>query len=58
MIAAGHAAFGFRLGPAEARQDVGNFESYFRAFLEAALADEQYGPAVREQLQTRLAALP
>ena len=40
--------FGMLLGPGERRFDIGNFESYFRAFVEFALADPEHGPALRE----------
>ena len=36
----------------EQRFDIGNFESYFLAFIEFALADPQYGPALRRSWQT------
>jgi UTP--glucose-1-phosphate uridylyltransferase len=39
---------GLRLRPGERRFDIGNFGSYFRAFFEFALADEKFGPGLRE----------
>ena len=33
--------------PGERRFDIGNFESYFRAFVEFALADPKHGPSLR-----------
>jgi UTP--glucose-1-phosphate uridylyltransferase len=39
---------GMRLGEGERRFDIGNFESYFRAFFEFALADPRYGDDLRE----------
>jgi hypothetical protein len=39
----GGRAFGVRLRPEERRYDIGNFGSYFRAFVEFALADEKQG---------------
>lgn len=36
------------LQPDERRYDIGNFESYFRAFIDFALADPQYGAGVRQ----------
>ena len=47
MIRDGAKAFGVRLPGGEHRFDIGNFESYFRAFTEFALADPDYGPALR-----------
>ena len=49
LIRDGGRVLGVRL-PGERRFDIGNFESYFRAFAEFALADPQYGPALRKQL--------
>jgi UTP--glucose-1-phosphate uridylyltransferase len=55
MIRDGGKAMGVRLPPGEARFDIGNFESYFQAFAEFALADPDYGPALRAHV-ARLAA--
>ena len=51
LIRDGGKVLGVRLPYPEQRFDIGNFESYFRAFVEFALADPQYGPALREQLE-------
>ncbi len=37
-----------KLPPGTRRHDIGNFESFFRAFLHFALRDPEYGPALRE----------
>jgi UTP--glucose-1-phosphate uridylyltransferase len=37
---------GLRLPPGENRFDIGNFDSYFRAFVEFALDDPQYGASL------------
>jgi len=50
LIRDGRRVLGVRLSPAEKRFDIGNFESYFEAFAEFALADPQYGPALRAHL--------
>jgi UTP--glucose-1-phosphate uridylyltransferase len=50
MIEEGEKVYGIRLGAHERRYDIGNFESYFRAFVEFALADEKHGAALREYL--------
>ncbi len=42
-----------RLTPAERRYDIGNFESYFKAFIDMALGDEKYGYLVRQYLEQR-----
>jgi UTP--glucose-1-phosphate uridylyltransferase len=53
-ISQGDRVLGVRLPPGESRFDIGNFESYFRAFGEFALADPQYGSALRAWLQQAL----
>jgi len=40
-----------RLRPGERRYDIGNFESYFKAFIDFAVADEKYGYLVRQYLK-------
>jgi UTP--glucose-1-phosphate uridylyltransferase len=50
LIAEGGKVLGLRLPPEEKRFDIGNFESYFRAFVEFALADGQLGPQLRAHL--------
>jgi UTP--glucose-1-phosphate uridylyltransferase len=35
----------------ERRYDIGNFDSYFRAFVEFALADEKYGAGLRDYVE-------
>ncbi len=54
LIREGNRVFGVRLSPDERRFDIGNFETYFRAFVEFALADERYGAALRRYLSERL----
>jgi UTP--glucose-1-phosphate uridylyltransferase len=51
MIRDGATALGVRLAEEERRFDIGNFESYFQAFLEFALHDPQYGRALGECLE-------
>jgi UTP--glucose-1-phosphate uridylyltransferase len=43
-----------RLPPGERRYDIGNFESFFATFVEFALADTSYGPALRARLRELL----
>jgi UTP--glucose-1-phosphate uridylyltransferase len=50
VIRNGGRAFGVRLRPDERRYDIGNFEAYFEAFVEFALADPTHGPALRRHL--------
>ena len=47
LIRDGRKVLGVRLPDGQQRFDIGNFESYFQAFAEFALADPQYGPALR-----------
>jgi UTP--glucose-1-phosphate uridylyltransferase len=51
LIQSGQRVLGVRLPPGEQRYDIGNFESYFQAFVEFALADAQYGPGLRDHLR-------
>src|SRR4249920_1795755 len=50
LIRDGGRAYGLRLRADERRYDIGNFEAYFEAFVEFALADPTHGPAVRRHL--------
>ena len=50
VIRNGGRAYGVRLRPEERRYDIGNFESYFEAFVAFALADPTFGPAFRRHL--------
>jgi UTP--glucose-1-phosphate uridylyltransferase len=47
LIKEGRKVMGLRLPPGEARFDIGNFESYFRSFIEFAFADPQHGDKLR-----------
>jgi len=50
VIRNGGKAYGVRLRPGERRYDIGNFQAYFEAFVEFALADPKFGPALRRYL--------
>ncbi len=54
MIRKGAKVLGMRLALEERRFDIGNFESYFEAFCEFALADPRYGPGLRDYLTNLL----
>jgi UTP--glucose-1-phosphate uridylyltransferase len=54
LIQRGGKVLGVRLPPGEQRYDIGNFESYYAAFCEFALADPKYGAKLREHLKTLL----
>jgi UTP--glucose-1-phosphate uridylyltransferase len=43
--------YAWRLRSDQRRYDVGNFESYFRAFIDFALRDERYGYLVRKHIK-------
>jgi UTP--glucose-1-phosphate uridylyltransferase len=54
LIEQGDRVYGVRLRENERRYDIGNFEAYFRAFVEFALADEKHGESLREYLLAML----
>lgn len=58
MMKEGGKVFGLRLRADERRYDIGNFQAYFRAFVEFALEDEKQGPALRTHLEALLANHP
>jgi len=53
LIHMGEPVYAWLLSPDQRRYDVGNFESYFRAFIDFALADERYGYLVRKYVKAR-----
>ena len=54
VIRGGGKVYGMRLNADERRFDVGNFDSYFQAFVEFSLADDKCGPALRSYLKNIL----
>ena len=54
MMKDGGKVYGICLRPDERRYDIGNFQAYFRAFVEFALEDEKQGTALREHLEALL----
>jgi UTP--glucose-1-phosphate uridylyltransferase len=50
VIRNGGRAYGVRLRPGERRYDIGNFEAYFEAFVDFALADPKFGLSLRRHL--------
>ncbi|MFC1551099.1 UTP--glucose-1-phosphate uridylyltransferase [Candidatus Latescibacterota bacterium] len=54
LIKMGHKVVGVKLRKNETRYDVGNFESYFKAFLDYALEDVEYGYMIRQYIRTKL----
>jgi UTP--glucose-1-phosphate uridylyltransferase len=53
MLKSGQPVIGVRLPPHEHRYDIGNFESYFEAFLDFALNDSLFGPRLKKRLKER-----
>lgn len=51
LIGDGGRVFGVRLPAGERRYDIGDFESYFQAFVEFALDDPRHGAAVEDVLR-------
>jgi UTP--glucose-1-phosphate uridylyltransferase len=56
LLENGAKVFGIRLNGNEKRYDIGNFKSYFNAFVEFGLADEKYGDSLRQSLEELLHA--
>jgi len=54
VIRNGGRAYGVRLDAGERRYDIGNFNAYFRAFVEFALADPRFGAPLRRYLEDLL----
>ncbi|MFP6657513.1 MAG: UTP--glucose-1-phosphate uridylyltransferase [Pirellulales bacterium] len=50
VLQAGGKGIGIRLDAGERRFDIGNFDSYFRTFVEFALADPHHGSRLREHI--------
>jgi UTP--glucose-1-phosphate uridylyltransferase len=56
LVRQGAPVYGVRLGAGEHRYDIGNFEAYFRAFVEFALADSRFGASLRRHMEHLLDA--
>ena len=54
LCKSGERVMGVKLPAGEKRYDIGNFDSYFKTFLEFALADPLYGPGLRRKLRKLL----
>ena len=54
LLQDGHKGLGVCLSSDERRFDIGNFESYFSAFVEFAIADEKHGDSLRQYLERLL----
>ncbi len=51
LLQEGEKVIGFRLPPEEKRYDIGNFESYFKAFIEFAIHDSELGDSIKDYLK-------
>ncbi|HUW31477.1 MAG TPA: UTP--glucose-1-phosphate uridylyltransferase [Planctomycetota bacterium] len=51
LMARGRKVYGVRMKPGETRHDIGSFESYFKAFLDFAIDDPDYGKEFREYIR-------
>jgi UTP--glucose-1-phosphate uridylyltransferase len=58
LIQQGGKVVGIQLASGERRFDIGNFESYFRAFIEFALADPRHGADLREFVKQLIESQP
>jgi UTP--glucose-1-phosphate uridylyltransferase len=56
LIRRGEKVVGVKLPAGERRYDIGNFESYFRAFIDFALFDPEYGENLRQYVRDLLDA--
>lgn len=53
LVQMGEPVYAWTLAPDEIRYDVGNFESYFRAFVDFALADRRFGYLARKYVKSK-----
>jgi UTP--glucose-1-phosphate uridylyltransferase len=53
LVQRGNKVYAWPLAPEQRRYDVGNFESYFRTFIDFSLADERYGYLVRKYIKAK-----
>lgn len=56
LLRGGERVIGFKLPAEDKRYDIGNFESYFKAFIDFALHDPVYGAELREYTRSLLDA--
>jgi UTP--glucose-1-phosphate uridylyltransferase len=54
LLNRGEKILGLRLPPEDHRYDIGNFESYFKAFVDFALYDPELGEKLRQHLEAEL----
>lgn len=54
LIRGGEKVMGVKLPPGERRYDIGNFDSYFRTFVDFAIHDPEHGPNLRQYIRKLL----
>lgn len=54
LVREGYPVYALPLEPNEQRWDIGNFESYFKAFVQVAMMDEEHGGEIREFMRELL----
>jgi len=54
LLKMGHRVWCVKLRPDEKRYDIGDYESYFKAFIDFAIEDEKYGYIIRDYVQRKL----
>lgn len=54
LLKEGKKVYGVRMRPTDRRYDIGTFESYFKCFIDFALADDECGEEVRKHLEALL----
>lgn len=54
LIQDGHTVCGVKLVNGERRYDIGNFESYFKTFIDFALSDKKFGGSIEAYLRGKL----
>jgi len=57
LIRMGEKVRAVRLHQGQRRYDIGNFESYFKAFIDFAVSDEKYGYLIRQYLKRKSSEL-
>ncbi len=54
LMKMGHRVWCVNLRPDEKRYDIGDYESYFKAFVDFAIEDDKYGYIIRDYIQKKL----
>jgi len=53
LVQMGKPVYAWLFAPGQQRYDIGNFESYFRTFIDFVLADERYGYVMRQYIKAK-----